>query len=52
MGWMVGWEVENKHPYFFVTQIETQNRNAHLQQISETITRDILRSTGFFKGNK
>ncbi|QES87767.1 class D beta-lactamase [Rhizosphaericola mali] len=51
IGWVVGWIEENKHPYFFVLNIEGQPG----KDISATrlkILNDILNNEGLFKGDK
>ena len=50
IGWMVGWIEENKHPYFFVTVVKTDNTKLDIVAIREKITKNILTQLGFFKG--
>ncbi|HVX24825.1 MAG TPA: penicillin-binding transpeptidase domain-containing protein [Parafilimonas sp.] len=51
IGWIVGWEEENLHPYFFVLQIEGPH-NMDMQNIRTSILKNILSQYGFFKGKK
>jgi beta-lactamase class D len=49
LGWMIGWVVENQHPYFFALNIE----GAHDMPMSETrnnMLRGILKQLGFLEG--
>jgi beta-lactamase class D len=51
IGWVVGWEEENVHPYFFVLQIEGPP-DADMKNIRTSILKNILTQYGFFKGKK
>jgi beta-lactamase class D len=51
IGWIVGWEEENLHPYFFVLQIEGAH-DMDMQNIRISILKNILTQYGFFKGKK
>lgn len=50
IGWIVGWIEENKHPYFFVLNIETPDKNIDMVTVRMKILRDILIHLGFFEG--
>jgi beta-lactamase class D len=50
IGWMVGWIEENRHPYFFVLNIEG-DPNVPLDTRKEILT-NILKKQGFFEGKK
>jgi len=51
--WMIGWEEENKHPYFFSIHVQSRHETPdQLQQHILTLTRQWLQDQGFFKGNK
>lgn len=50
IGWLVGWIVENNHPYFFVLNIETPDRNLDISAVRLNIFRGIMDQLGFFKG--
>jgi len=50
IGWVVGWVEENKHPYFFVLNIETPDRNIDMASVRMKILKEILDQLGFFKG--
>lgn len=47
IGWVVGWIEENRHPYFFVLNLETAEENP---EIRIAILKDILSHLGFFNG--
>lgn len=46
-GWIVGWIEENRHPYFFVLNMETAENNPGVRI---DILKDILAYLGFFNG--
>ncbi|HRP30948.1 MAG TPA: class D beta-lactamase [Agriterribacter sp.] len=50
VGWVVGWIEENKHPYFFVLNIETPDTGADISSIRLNILNSILKREGFFEG--
>lgn len=50
LGWVVGWIEENKHPYFFVLNIQTADRQADLKSVRMNILKGILKQLGFFQG--
>jgi beta-lactamase class D len=52
LGWIVGWIEENRHPYFFVLNIETADRNADMKNARLKILKGILEKMGFFEGKK
>jgi beta-lactamase class D len=52
LGWITGWIEENKHPYFFVLQVESPNKEADIKTIRMTILKKILTQYGFFEGKK
>ncbi|MFT4155361.1 penicillin-binding transpeptidase domain-containing protein [Parafilimonas sp.] len=51
IGWVVGWEEENKHPYFFVLQIEGP-QDMDMITARQAILKNILSQYGFFKGQR
>lgn len=51
IGWIVGWIEENKHPYFFVLNVEG-NHNSNLIEVRKKILTGILTQLGFFKGKR
>ncbi|MFY7898947.1 MAG: class D beta-lactamase [Chitinophagaceae bacterium] len=51
IGWIVGWIEENRHPYFFVLNIEA-NPSSDIPSIRKKILTDVLRKYGFFEGKK
>jgi beta-lactamase class D len=52
LGWMVGWIEENNHPYFFVLNIESPQKNFDLPTMRMKILKDILGHLGFMQGNR
>jgi len=52
VGWVVGWIEENKHPYFFVLQLESSDPNFNMIIPREKILKQILVQYGFMKGKK
>jgi len=51
IGWVVGWVEENKHPYFFVLQIEGPH-DVDMLNIRLAMLKNILMQYGFFEGKK
>jgi beta-lactamase class D len=52
LGWVVGYIEENKHPYFFVLNLESDQQNFDMTVVRMKILKSILAEMGFFKGNK
>lgn len=52
IGWIMGWVEENKHPYFFVVNLESADRAKDLRQTGLVIAKKILQQEGFFEGKK
>lgn len=52
LAWVIGWVEENKHPYFFVLQIESPDKNADMAAIRMKMLKDMLKKLGFFEGRK
>lgn len=52
LGWVMGWVEENKHPYFFVLNIESTDKSADNTGIGIQLVKRILSSMGFFEGKK
>jgi beta-lactamase class D len=50
VAWIVGWIEENKHPYFFVLNFETADKNAGIRTIRMNILKKTLRHLGFLEG--
>ncbi|WP_409966555.1 penicillin-binding transpeptidase domain-containing protein [Mycovorax composti] len=50
LGWIVGWIEENKHPYFFVLNVESPDPNYDMSTVRLKILKDILKEYGFFEG--
>jgi beta-lactamase class D len=52
LGWVVGWVEENKHPYFFVLNLESADPKFDMWRIRMKILKDILKELGFLEGKK
>jgi beta-lactamase class D len=52
IGWVLGWVEENKHPYFFVVNLESSDASADLGASGLKIVRGVLGQWGFFQGKK
>jgi len=52
VGWVVGWIIENRHVYFFVTLVKSPDKNIDIKKVRMNITNGILTELGFFKGEK
>jgi beta-lactamase class D len=52
IGWVMGWVEENKHPYFFVVNLESADPTKDLRQTGLVIAKKILQQQGFFEGKK
>ncbi|HLK28847.1 MAG TPA: class D beta-lactamase [Puia sp.] len=52
LGWIVGWIEENKHPYFFVLNIESADHAIDMKNVRLDILKKILSQMGFFQGKK
>jgi beta-lactamase class D len=52
IGWVMGWVEENKHPYFFVVNLESADPRKDLGGAGLSIARGILQQLGFFQGKK
>jgi len=52
LGWVLGWVEENKHPYFFVINLESEDRTKDLGETGLHIVKNILKPMGFFEGKK
>lgn len=50
LGWVVGWIEENEHPYFFVLNIESKDRDFDMWNVRMKMLKDILKQLGFFEG--
>jgi beta-lactamase class D len=49
LGWMIGWIVENQHPYFFALNIEGAH-DIKMPEIRMNILKGILKQLGFLQG--
>jgi beta-lactamase class D len=52
LGWLVGWIEENKHPYFFVLNVESTDPDIDMVTVRLNILKGILKEKGFFEGKK
>ncbi len=52
LGWIIGWIEENRHPYFFVLQVESTDPSVNMPQIRLNMLKGILKQYGFFEGRK
>ena len=52
LGWIVGWIEENRHPYFFVLNVETANAMVDMPTARMNVLQGILKEMGFFEGKK
>ena len=50
IGWIVGWIEENKHPYFFVLNIESTDKNFDMVTVRMKMLKAILKELGFLEG--
>lgn len=52
LGWVVGYIQENNHPYFFVLNMESADKNVTISDFRIKMLKEILISLGFLKGKK
>jgi beta-lactamase class D len=52
IAWIIGWIEENKHPYFFVLNIESADHHIDMRNVRLKILKSILSEMGFFEGKK
>jgi beta-lactamase class D len=52
IGWIVGWIEENRHPYFFVLNMESTDKNIDMVTVRLRLLKSILSKYGFFQGKK
>jgi beta-lactamase class D len=50
IAWIVGWIEENQHPYFFVLNFESTQRDMDIPSVRMNLLKDLLRHLGFFEG--
>ena len=51
LGWIVGWIEENRHPYFFVLQLEG-DKNIKMVPVRLKLLKSILKNQDFFEGKR
>lgn len=52
IAWIVGWEEEQQHPYFFVLNFETTDTTLNVPRVRMEILKTILKNEGFLEGKK
>jgi beta-lactamase class D len=52
LAWVLGWIEENRHPYFFVLNIESKDPRADLSAVRMNMLKGILKQLGFMEGKK
>jgi beta-lactamase class D len=52
LGWVVGWIEENRHPYFFVLNLESADKHIDMVAVRMRVLKGILARLGFFNGKK
>jgi beta-lactamase class D len=52
LGWVVGWIEENRHPYFFVLLVQSDDPSYDMMTKREQLLKEILRHYGFLEGKK
>jgi len=50
IGWVVGWIEENRHPYFFVLNIESADPQSDIVNTRMKMLKNILKQLGFMEG--
>ena len=50
VGWIVGWIEENRHPYFFVLNLESADPKFDMPAVRLKMLKDMLKQLGFFEG--
>lgn len=50
LGWVVGWIEENNHPYFFVLNLESPDKDFDMPVVRMRILKGILAQLGFLNG--
>ena len=52
IGWIAGWIEENRHPYFFVLQLVSDNHHFDMRPARTGILKKHSAANGFFEGKK
>ncbi|MBA2328810.1 MAG: class D beta-lactamase [Flavisolibacter sp.] len=52
IAWIVGWLEENRHPYFFVLNIESAEKNVNILDIRMKLLKNILTQLDFLHGKR
>jgi beta-lactamase class D len=51
LGWVIGWVVENQHPYFFALNVDG-DRGVNMPVVRMYILKGILKQLGFLQGKR
>jgi beta-lactamase class D len=52
IGWVIGWIEENRHPYFFVLNLESDQQQFDMAGVRMKLLKSILKDQGFMEGRK
>jgi beta-lactamase class D len=52
IAWIVGWELENEHPHFFVLNFSSDTKNVNIPLARMRILRKVLSACGLMQGRK
>ncbi|HUQ64656.1 MAG TPA: penicillin-binding transpeptidase domain-containing protein [Flavitalea sp.] len=52
LGWIIGWIEENRHPFFFVLQLESSDPDYNMSEVRLKMLKDILHQYGFMEGKR
>lgn len=52
VGWITGWIEENRHPYFFVLLVESEDPEYDMTEVRLKMLKEILSQYDFFEGTK
>lgn len=52
VGWITGWIEENRHPYFFVLMVKSDDKDYDMSEVRIKMIKDILTQYDFFHGKK
>jgi len=50
VGWITGWIEENRHPYFFVLQLESTSKDFNMPAARIRLLKELLKHLGFLEG--
>jgi beta-lactamase class D len=52
LSWIIGWIEENRHPYFFVLQLESPDKDFDMDKVRLNMLKQILKQYGFMEGKR